>query len=90
MQCDSAPWWTGHADTAASPTLTSFMRWCVSESLPGLWKCCILGPEECVCGMLGVCGVGGVCELCVRLVWTVEPGDDPPGDRFSSHSLDSL
>lgn len=70
--------------------MTSFMHSCSSESLPGLWKCCVLGPEESACGMLGVCGVGGVCELCVRLVWTVEPGEDPEGDRFSSHSLDSL
>lgn len=39
---------------------------------------------------MGVLGVGGVCVLCVPLVWTEEPGEEHPGDRFSSHSLDSL
>lgn len=65
-----------------------------TEFLPGLWKCCIalLVPETSVVGVfgaLGVCGADGVCELCVLLlVWMVEQGEDPPGDRFSSQSLE--
>lgn len=60
---------------------------CCSPKLPGLWKCCILVREECVCGDFGVCGVGGVCEQCVMQVGMVEPGEEPPGERSSSHSL---
>lgn len=62
----------------------------------GLWKCCMvlfMVPDECVVGVFGVFGVfgvDGVCVLCVLLLWMVEPGEDPPGDRLSSHSLDSL
>ena len=51
----------------------------------------LLVPEECVWGVFGVfgvCGVDGVFVLCVLLVWMVEPGEEPPGERFSSHSLD--
>lgn len=58
-----------------------------SSKLPGLWKCCILVREECVCGDFGVCGVGGVCEQCILQVGMVEPGEEPPGERSSSHSL---
>lgn len=69
-------------------TVTSNCDKCVcSPKLPGLWKCCILVREECVCGDFGVCGVGGVCEQCVVQVGMVEPGEEPPGERSSSHSL---
>lgn len=48
---------------------------------------------ECVIdGMVvvGVCGVDGVCALCVLLVWAEEPGEEQPGEWASSHSLDKF
>lgn len=50
----------------------------------------LLLPAGCVLAAMGVFSAGGVCELWVLLLWMVEPGEEPPGDRFSSQSLDSL
>lgn len=36
-----------------------------------------------VCVVVGVLGMCGVCVLWVLLVWVLEPGEEPPGERFS-------
>lgn len=59
----------------------------------GLWKCCTVlftVPDECVLGVVGVFGVDEVCVLWVLVLGMVEPGEDPAGDRLSSHSRVSL
>lgn len=47
-------------------------------------------PDECVLGVVGVFGVDEVCVLWVLVLGMVEPGEDPAGDRLSSHSRVSL
>lgn len=75
------------------PTVSGVSPACGSLCLPGLWKCCTVlftVPDECALGVVGVFGVDGVCVLWVLVLGMVEPGEDPPGDRLSSHSLVSL